>query len=169
MASKYVAPHARKGDSARDYNKTKVLEKIEANFPPLGAAAPPPNTDWNGKRKFASLAADWKAADDDEAQRRQANLTLRDRQTHAVVPRFCRIRPVMDEGMVEEEEDIPAQPQNPDDWTTIARKERKLMKPGEEAAYDADNGKMWGDQDESMWNTEQAEDYKTYWDTKLPG
>lgn len=170
MASKYVAPHARKGEQARDSKNLKAL--APTNFPSLGgaAAAPPPKNDWNGKRKFASLASEWKTADDDDKTRRQADKAFHERQSHAVVPRFCRIRPVDNEEHPEDdyEEDSRPPAPAPDDWTTVAKKERKPAKPAEDANY-ADQGNMWGGEGESMWGTDQPEEYKTYWDAKPIG
>jgi hypothetical protein len=169
MASKYVPPHIRnkpaqetsapgrvnrrryQSESEPVKEPEPTLDFSDKSFPQLGCSV---TTDakWAGKKSFASLATEWKEADETAQVSLQA-----DSYTEFKLPRFTNLRhyvEVEEERFSEEEDTKPGPAEGEDDgWEEVKAKTRKVRrektieeKIAEQEAADA------REKEESCWH-----------------
>jgi len=179
MASKYVPPHIRNKPAQETSAPSRVnrrryqpepepvkepepkLDFSDKSFPQLGCSVTT-EPKWAGKKSFASLATEWKEADETTQVSSQAET-----YTEFKLPRFTNVRhyvEVEEERCSEEERAKPApeDAEEDDGWEEVKAKPRKVHREKtieeriaeEEAAEQEKAGTCWnedGDEPTTVW------------------
>jgi hypothetical protein len=183
MASKYVPPHIRNKPAQETSAPVRVnrryaskyqpepepvkepepkLDFSDKSFPQLGCSVTT-EPKWAGKKSFASLATEWKEADETAQVSSQTET-----YTEFRLPRFTNVRhyvEVEEERFSEEEETRPAPAEaeaEDDGWEEVKAKTRKVHREKtieeriaeEEAAEQEKAGTCWnedGDEPTTVW------------------
>ena len=179
MASKYVPPHIRNKPAQETSVPGRVnrrryqpepepvkepepkLDFSDKSFPQLGCSVTT-EPKWAGKKSFASLATEWKEADETTQVSSQAET-----YTEFRLPRFTNVRhyvEVEEERCSEEERAKPApeDAEEDDGWEEVKAKPRKVHREKtieeriaeEEAAEQEKAGTCWnedGDEPTTVW------------------
>jgi hypothetical protein len=184
MASKYVPPHIRNKpaqdapSSARNNRRRyqpepepvkvpePVLDTSDKSFPQLGNGATTGNK-WVGTKSFATLATEWKDADETKevASSQVESFTKFQLPRFTNVPRYHEdVSPDYDSDEIAQ---VHPQEDNDEGWTEVKAKTRKVRREKSidqlEAEREADEEAAHEDMMDSCWNKEAENDTTTVW------
>lgn len=181
--SSYIPPHMRNRNKERKASwkeqkeqeeaaKMKTLKNTDENFPSLGSSSSAVKSSWGGSKSFAALATEWKEHETEQKAEEERRRLHEIRTRTVVIPHnhYSSFNHVNEDNYAD---DVPLnQNMENDEWTTISKKVKPLReKTIEELDREMEEEAMRNsgvntDGSDSMWTSNQPQEYETYWDER---